>query len=111
MSGGGGADSGQAANRPRGFFAGVADGLGALWGAADPGALAGGGVANGQDTNAAAESWTERLKGGATDAVLGQYPGYGSLWTYDGGVNVTRMGQITLGGLAVAFGLLMFGGR
>lgn len=107
MAGGGGGDSGQAANSGGGGIMGY---LGGLWGAADPGALAGGGVAV-PAPNAPAKAWAERLSAGATTAVASQYPGYGTLWTYDGGLAITRTGQLALGGVAVVVGLLMFGGR
>lgn len=103
MAGGGGADSGQAANPVAAAAGGwsiwdIVPDLGGIDGKPDL-------------PNVPAAAWTERLETGAKNAVLGQYPGYGSLWTYDGGVQVTRAGQVALGGLAVVFGLLMFGGR
>ena len=42
-----------------------------------------------------------------TDGALGDYPGYGSLWTYDKGVHVQTKGWAVLGAAAVAVYLVM----
>lgn len=120
--GGGGADAGQAANREDdgpGLFGSLYDGLAGVWGDAAPGQLAGGGVAgpildhnepvieSGQVEGA----WLDRFANGAKDAVLRQYPGYGTLWDYDGAVKVKPAGWMVLAGLAMGAYLMFSGGN
>lgn len=117
MSGGGGADMGQAANRA-GQGGGwslpslgdMANSLGDLWGDADAGALAGGGVAEITDPEGPAD-WATKFRKGATDAVLSQYPGYGTIWTYDGAPRLTVAGWLVAGGLGLLISGMIWGGR
>lgn len=109
--GGGGADSGQAANR--GWLGSASDYLGGILGGADPGTIAGGGIVSGISTldglsdvgRRAAEHATQIL----TDGALGKYPGYGTLWTYDDGVHLETKGWMVLGAGAVALYLVLRG--
>ena len=101
MSGGGAADSGQAAASADGGGWGVGSllsGLGTMVGIGPSiAALEGAPAPLGRDPLGA-------LKQSATNAVLGQYPGYGSLWTYDSsGLHVTQTGWVAIG--AAGFGL------
>lgn len=54
----------------------------------------------------------DKLKQGATDLTLGQYPGYGELWTYDtrDGVQVQPQGWAILGAAGVVLWLVLFSG-
>lgn len=102
MAGGGGADSGQAANAGGGGWSGWLDGF---WSGADAGALGGGGVVASPE---ATTRWTETIKERAADTMLGKYPGYGSLWTFGpGGVAVTMAGKLAAAGLVLGIVLLM----
>lgn len=111
MAGGGGADSGQGAN-PKGWFESASDSLGGLLRGADPSTVAGGGVVSGlggmAEIGGRAAAHVEKM---VTDGVLSQYPGYGTLWTYDAatGAHVQAKGWIALGALTVAVYLLFKG--
>lgn len=109
MAGGGGADSGQAAEK--------ADESWLSWGA---GLITGGFEGMERDGNSAAASVVDGMAaiGGraaenarkiVTDGALGEYPGYGSLWAYDGGVQVKPKGWAVLGAAAVALFLVLKG--
>lgn len=107
MSGGGGADSGQAANRGGGWLSAILpDGWSPPWASGDAGALASGGVAPVQGTAPIAggdSSWVDRL--------AGDLPGYGSLWSIEGGaVQVTSSGKLVLIGAGLVVAFLVFGG-
>lgn len=54
----------------------------------------------------------DKLYQGATDMTLGQYPGYGNLWTYDtrDGVEVTQQGWVILGAAGVVLYFVLFSG-
>lgn len=115
MSGGGGADSGQAANRGGGWLSAIVpDGWSAPWASGDAGALASGGVAPVQGTAPIAggvSRWVERLADSAADSVAGDLPGYGSLWSIEGGaVQVTSSGKLVLIGAGLVVAFLVFGG-
>lgn len=96
-----------------GFFKGLAGAVGAGaangFGLGDAASGMAGQTAQGQTE---AKPFFETVKRNATDAVLGQYPGYGDLWTYDtaGGLDVTEKGWIVLGVAAVGIWLVLFSG-
>ncbi len=117
MKGGGGADSGMAAEGQGGGWSlpslgEMASNLSDFWGDADPSTLGGGGVMQGAPLTGSEgpAAWAEGLRKGATDAVLSQYPGYGILWTYDGGIKVKLAGWLAIGGLGLA-AFVIIGGR
>lgn len=64
-----------------------------------------------EEPPAVRETFADRLRAGAQDAVLGQYPGYRTLWNYDAsGLHVTQKGWIVVAGAGFAL-WLMLGGR
>lgn len=96
MMGGGGADSGQAANGGGGWFSGWS------WPSMSVGDMA--------PDATATQRWTETLKGipNKANAALEAYPGYGDLWTIaPGGVSLTMPGKLALAGLALGLVFLM----
>lgn len=95
-----------------GFFTGLANAVGAGassgFGLGDASSGMAGGAAEGSRVR---EGFADRLKQGAQDAVLSQYPGYQTLWTYGaGGVQVLPSGWLAIGAAGLGLWLLM-GGR
>lgn len=103
MSGGGGADSGQAANRGGGWLSAILpDDWTPPWASGDAGQLASGGVGG----------LVNRIADGAQQAQqIMDAPGYGSLWSIEAGaVQLTSSGKLVLIGAGLLVAFLVFGG-
>lgn len=104
----GGPSSGGLMGFLKGFADVVGGGAASGYGLGDASSGMAGGAAEGSRIR---ESFGDRLKQGAQDAVLSQYPGYQSLWTYGAdGVQVLPSGWLVLAGAGVGLWLLL-GGR
>lgn len=111
--GGGGADSGQAANGGGGLWGAVTSWGNDFWDAADPAQLGSGGVvgAGPGEVSAEAKSWGDKLKEGLARRAAGGLPGYGELWQIGAdGVEVTPAGKIVAAAVVVGLGMLLLGG-
>lgn len=96
--GGGGADSGQAAN-PESMFGTIS------------GYIADGFTGAASDANNAAAAWAGKAREKVTERMAGGLPGYGELWQIGAdGVEVTRAGKIVAAAVVVGLGLLLLGG-
>lgn len=81
------------------------DGLTAVFGAASGSGFGLGDAASGMAGNGPQNlPILDKVYEGAVDAIAGQYPGYGTLWTYDTreGVGVTSEGWVAVAVAAVA---------
>ena len=104
-SGSGGPVDGYGLDGGSGFWA---DAFGGLAEAIGGGAASGFGLGDAASGMAGSEGTRlpilDKIYQGATDAIAGQYPGYGVLWTYDSrdGVGVTSEGWMAVAAAGVA---------